>query len=73
MIAIGIAALPTFVRLARGSALAVTTEEYIESARSLACPSWGSGSSRRLPRGAACSTPPSATWCRPPGWRSTPA
>jgi peptide/nickel transport system permease protein len=37
MIAIGIAALPTFVRLARGSALAVTTEEYIESARSLGC------------------------------------
>ncbi len=37
MIAIGIAALPTFVRLARGSALAVTREEYIESARSLGC------------------------------------
>ena len=37
MIAIGIAALPTFVRLARGSALAVTAEEYIESARSLGC------------------------------------
>src|SRR5688572_10429021 len=35
MIAIGIAALPTFVRLARGTALAITTEEYIESARSL--------------------------------------
>jgi peptide/nickel transport system permease protein len=37
MIAIGIAALPTFLRLARGSALAVTTEEYIEAARSLGC------------------------------------
>jgi peptide/nickel transport system permease protein len=37
MIAIGIAALPTFVRLARGTARAVTTEEYIESARSLGC------------------------------------
>jgi len=37
MIAIGIAALPTFVRLARGTALAITTEEYIESARSLGC------------------------------------
>jgi peptide/nickel transport system permease protein len=37
MIAIGIAALPTFLRLARGTARAVTTEEYIESARSLGC------------------------------------
>src|SRR5919201_985936 len=37
MIAIGIAALPTFVRLARGTAWAVTTEEYIEAARSLGC------------------------------------
>jgi peptide/nickel transport system permease protein len=37
MIAIGIAALPTFVRLARGTARAVTIEEYIESARSLGC------------------------------------
>jgi peptide/nickel transport system permease protein len=37
MIAIGIAALPTFVRLARGTARAVTTDEYIESARSLGC------------------------------------
>jgi len=37
MIAIGIAALPTFLRLARGTALAITTEEYIESARSLGC------------------------------------
>ena len=35
MIAIGIAALPTFLRLARGTAMAITTEEYIESARSL--------------------------------------
>jgi peptide/nickel transport system permease protein len=37
MIAIGIAALPTFLRLARGTTLAITTEEYIESARSLGC------------------------------------
>jgi len=37
MIAIGIAALPTFVRLARGTARAVTTEEFIEAARSLGC------------------------------------
>jgi len=28
---------PTFLRLARGTALAITTEEYIESARSLGC------------------------------------
>ena len=97
MIAIGIAALPTFVRLARGTVLAITTEEYVEAARALgllaacaspcatccptccrrssssrasrwprrssprrACRSWGSASSRRRPRGAACSTPPSA-------------
>ncbi len=32
MIAIGIAALPTFLRLARGTALAITTEEYVEAA-----------------------------------------
>jgi peptide/nickel transport system permease protein len=35
MIAIGIAALPTFVRLARGLALAITTEDYVEAARAL--------------------------------------
>jgi peptide/nickel transport system permease protein len=37
MIAIGIAALPTLLRLARGTARAITTEEYVESARSLGC------------------------------------
>ena len=37
MIAIGIAALPTFLRLARGTALAIKTEEYIEAARALGC------------------------------------
>jgi peptide/nickel transport system permease protein len=37
MIAIGIAALPTFLRLARGSTLAITTEDYVESARALGC------------------------------------
>jgi peptide/nickel transport system permease protein len=35
MIAIGIAALPTFLRLARGTVLVIKTEEYIESARAL--------------------------------------
>jgi peptide/nickel transport system permease protein len=35
MIAIGIAALPTFVRLARGSVMAVKSEEYIEAARAV--------------------------------------
>ena len=51
MIAIGIAALPTFLRLARGTALAITTEEYIESARALGC-------SRRCgsPCGTSCPT-----------------
>ena len=37
MIAIGIAALPTFLRLARGTALALTTEDFVESARALGC------------------------------------
>jgi peptide/nickel transport system permease protein len=37
MIAIGVAALPTFLRLARGTALSVTTEDYVESARALGC------------------------------------
>ncbi len=37
MIAIGIAALPTFLRLARGTALALTTEEFVVSARALGC------------------------------------
>jgi peptide/nickel transport system permease protein len=37
MIAIGIAALPTFLRLARGTVLAIKTEEYVEAARALGC------------------------------------
>jgi len=37
MIAIGIAALPTFVRLARGTALALRMEDYVEAARALGC------------------------------------
>ena len=37
MIAIGVAALPTFLRLVRGTALATTTEDFIESARALGC------------------------------------
>ena len=37
MIAIGIAALPTFLRLARGTVLTLKTEEYVESARALGC------------------------------------
>jgi len=37
MIAIGIAALPTFLRLARGTAMALTAEDFVESARSLGC------------------------------------
>jgi peptide/nickel transport system permease protein len=35
MIAIGIATLPTFVRLARGTVLAIATEEYVDAARAL--------------------------------------
>jgi peptide/nickel transport system permease protein len=37
MIAIGIASLPTFVRLARGTELALKTEEYVDAARALGC------------------------------------
>jgi peptide/nickel transport system permease protein len=37
MIAIGIAALPTFVRLVRGTVLVIKTEEYVEAARALGC------------------------------------
>ena len=33
MIAIGIAALPTFLRLVRGTVLAIKTEEYVEAAQ----------------------------------------
>jgi peptide/nickel transport system permease protein len=37
MIAIGIAALPTFLRLARGTVLTLKHEEYVEAARALGC------------------------------------
>jgi peptide/nickel transport system permease protein len=35
MIAIGISAMPVFIRLARGQTLAVLTEDYVESARAV--------------------------------------
>jgi peptide/nickel transport system permease protein len=37
MLAIGIAALPTFLRLARGTVLTIKTEDYVEAARALGC------------------------------------
>jgi peptide/nickel transport system permease protein len=37
MIAIGIAALPTFLRLSRGTVLSIKTEDYVEAARALGC------------------------------------
>jgi len=40
MIAIGIAALPTFARLARGQVLSAKEEEYIEAARAVGNPHW---------------------------------
>ena len=40
MIAIGITATPIFVRLARGKALAVKVEDYVEAARALGNPHW---------------------------------
>jgi peptide/nickel transport system permease protein len=38
MIAIGIAAMPLFIRLTRGQVLAVKTEDYVEAARSVGNP-----------------------------------
>jgi peptide/nickel transport system permease protein len=109
MIAIGIAALPTFVRLVRGTVLAIKTEEYVEAAQALGCSRprvalrhilpntlpplfiqvsitvaaaiiaeaslsfLGLGQQPPAPSWAACSTRPSATSRRRPGWRSTPA
>lgn len=35
MIAIGIAALPTFVRLARGAVMSIKSEDYVEAARAI--------------------------------------
>jgi peptide/nickel transport system permease protein len=40
MIAIGIAATPVFVRLARGQVLAVKAEDYVEAARAVGNPPW---------------------------------
>ena len=37
MIAIGIAALPTFLRLSRSTVLAIKTEDYVEAARAVGC------------------------------------
>jgi len=37
MIAIGIASLPTFVRLARGTVLSLKTEDFVDAARALGC------------------------------------
>jgi len=37
MIAIGITSLPTFLRLARGTVLALKAEDYVEAARALGC------------------------------------
>ncbi len=40
MVAIGLAAAPTFARLARGQALAVKVEAYVEAARAIGAPPW---------------------------------
>ena len=40
MIAIGVAAAPVFVRVARGAALDVSTNDYVEAARALGNPPW---------------------------------
>lgn len=40
MIAIGVAAAPVFSRVARGAALDVSTNEYVEAARALGNPRW---------------------------------
>jgi peptide/nickel transport system permease protein len=40
MIAIGIAAAPAFVRVARGAAIGIGTQDYIEAARAVGNPPW---------------------------------
>lgn len=40
MIAIGITAMPLFVRLTRGQALAIKSEDYVEAARAVGNPRW---------------------------------
>jgi peptide/nickel transport system permease protein len=40
MIAIGISAVPIFIRLARGQTMAVMTEDYVESARAVGLTHW---------------------------------
>ena len=40
MIAIGISATPTFVRLARGATMATMVEDYVEAARAVGNPRW---------------------------------
>src|SRR4029453_4010836 len=38
MIAIGLSAMPVFIRLTRGQVLAVKTEDYVEGARAIGLP-----------------------------------
>ena len=40
MLAVGIASTAPFVRVARAAVLTVRGEEYVESARAIACPEW---------------------------------
>jgi peptide/nickel transport system permease protein len=40
MIAIGIAAAPAFVRVARGAAIDIATQDYVEAARAVGNPPW---------------------------------
>jgi peptide/nickel transport system permease protein len=40
MIAIGISAVPIFIRLARGQTMSVMTEDYVESARAVGLTHW---------------------------------
>ncbi len=40
MIAIGLSAVPIFIRLVRGQVISVKAEDFIEGARSVGCPEW---------------------------------
>jgi peptide/nickel transport system permease protein len=75
MLAIGITAMPLFVRLTRGQVLSVKAEEYIEAASAVGNPQWRIATRHILPNilpqlpGAPCSIQRSASWLMHLGWR----
>ena len=61
MIAIGLSAMPVFIRLTRGQVLAVKTEDYVEGARAI-----GLGHCRHHDAATSCRTSLRRSWCRRP-------